>query len=277
VPFVELNPDQRREALSACILFFAIVVGFSLLVDVGRDLEPSPSSIALQRTTDFLEMWSVGVAGLASEWLAYRSWLRLGLTRVGPAKYIGFATLAPIVCCSVVYLIAWATGLAGFRGAPVLLHGVAAAVVYAPLRLVAALGEEIGWRGALTPNLSAMVGPRSAGVVCGFAWAIWHYADILFFGYNAGTPAVYEIGCFTVSLIGVSVFLAWIRLASESVWPSTIFHGVSNSVVSSVFERATLGNAKTEYFTGEFGLGLAIAGIVLGVIGWRNLAAFRSR
>jgi len=258
--------------MKACALFFAIVIALSLLSDLGRELEGSSSTVALQRTTDFLEMWSVGLAGLASEWLAYRSWRRLGLARIGPARYLSFGTLAPIVCWSSVYVIAWTAGLGSFRGIPVLLHGVAAAGAYAPLRFAAAVGEEIGWRGALTPNLGALIGPRSAGLACGFAWAAWHYADILFFGYNVGTPAAYEIGCFTVSLVGTSVFLAWIRLASASVWPSTIFHGVSNSIVYSVFERATLGDSRTELFTGEFGAGLAAAGVVLGVIGWRNLA-----
>ncbi len=134
-----------------------------------------------------------------------------------------------------------------------------------------ASGEEIGWRGAFTPNLATLIGPGRAGLACGLAWAAWHYGDILLFGYNVGTPWPYAIGCFTISLIGLSVYLTWLRHASRSVWPPALFHGVHNSVIYGLFDRSTERGPEAALLTTEFGAGLALAAALLGLAGWRAL------
>jgi membrane protease YdiL (CAAX protease family) len=45
---------------------------------------------------------------------------------------------------------------------------------------LAALGEELGWRGFALPRLQSRIGPLSASLVIGVIWAAWHlpyYAD----------------------------------------------------------------------------------------------------
>ena len=220
--------------------------------------------------TDLARIWSVGIAGLVAEIATKGSLKDLGLSTLG----VGFFLLAagiPLLYCAAIYVPCWLLQIAVFKGAPTLLHGVAASLLHAPWRIVTALGEEIGWRGSATPNLAKATSARTAGLVCGVAWAAWHVGDILFFGYNVGTPAVYAIACFTCLVVGASLFLAWLRLASGSVWPPTLFHAAHNAFVYDLFQRTTVENPQSALFVSEFGLGMAAAGVALGVFGWRRL------
>ncbi len=83
----------------------------------------------------------------------------------------------------------------------------------------------------------------------------------------------YALALFSVSLIGLGVFLTWLRLASKSLWPPVVFHGLHNSLIWGVFEAATQNGKFTVYFTTEFGLGLSLAATVIGYMCWANRAA----
>jgi membrane protease YdiL (CAAX protease family) len=183
-----------------------------------------------------------------------------------PLRYLGYALLVPAVYCAAIYLPVWLSGVGTFRGAAVLLHGIGASAFYLPCAFFLALGEEIGWRGVLTPNLAKIAGPVRAGLATGAVWALWHYLDILYFGYNENTPAPYAIACFSISVIGLALFLAWLRLASGSIWPPALFHAAHNMIIHGVFDRATAPNGLTAYLTTEFGAGLAITSTMLGLV-----------
>jgi membrane protease YdiL (CAAX protease family) len=139
------------------------------------------------------------------------------------------------------------------------------------LRLLVAAGEEFGWRGVLVPNLARTTGLNHVAFLPGAIWAFWHYPDILFFNYNVGTPMVFTVTCFSISLIGLGTFLSWLRLASNNIWPAVVFHGVHNSVLVGVFDRVTEVNDVTVYITTEFGAGLSIAGALIGYLFWSKL------
>ena len=77
------------------------------------------------------------------------------------------------------------------------------------------------------------------------------------------------IDLLSLMLIGQGVFLSWLRLASGSVWPAAVFHGVHNVLTYSVFDRVT--GADALYVTTEYGAGLAITGAVIGYLFWPRL------
>jgi len=45
--------------------------------------------------------------------------------------------------------------------------------------LATALGEEIGWRGFLVPELFKTMGFTSAALFSGVVWACWHYPLVI--------------------------------------------------------------------------------------------------
>jgi membrane protease YdiL (CAAX protease family) len=134
--------------------------------------------------------------------------------------------------------------------------------------LFAALGEEIGWRGLLLPELAKGYDFTRAALISGVIWAIYHYPAILFADYHSDAPLWFVLPMFTISVVSVSCILAWLRLKSGSVWTAAILHASHNLFVQSVFDPMTLDFGLTPYLTTEFGAGLAIAYVLLAFYYW---------
>jgi uncharacterized protein len=125
-------------------------------------------------------------------------------------------------------------------------------------KLARALGEEIGWRGFLVPELSKVVSFPMIGFISGLMWAAYHYPILIYADYNAGTPVWYGLGCFTVMVIADSFILAWLVLRSGSLWPAAIFHASHNLFIQSICTPLTHDTGPTKYIIDEFGIGLVI-------------------
>ncbi|MEZ5332692.1 MAG: hypothetical protein R2991_11700 [Thermoanaerobaculia bacterium] len=89
---------------------------------------------------------------------------------------------------------------------------------------------------------------------------------ILWAGYLRRTPAPYAVACFTVMVVGISFLFAHLRLASASVWPAMLLHASHNQWIQGFFDKATVDTGPTPYWIGEFGAGLALAGIVVALL-----------
>lgn len=108
-------------------------------------------------------------------------------------------------------------------------YGIAMGVV----QFFVALGEELGWRGYLTPKLQEVMGMPGAMVLSGIIWGLWHTPMILLYGLNYGTehPVLGMLAmCF--SCFGMGNILTLITMKSDSIYPAAIAHGVWDSVVS---------------------------------------------
>lgn len=68
----------------------------------------------------------------------------------------------------------------------------------------------------------------------------------------------------------MAVMLAWLRLRSDSVWPAAVYHGAHNLLIQGIFDRSTIDTGRTKWITTEFGIGLTIASIVMGIYFWRR-------
>jgi membrane protease YdiL (CAAX protease family) len=125
--------------------------------------------------------------------------------------------------------------------------GMAASVAHA-------LGEEIGWRGFLSPRMTAAFGFVTGAVMTGIIWTSWHLPILLFADYNSGTPWWFGMSCFAVMVISMSIIMAWLRRASGSLWTGAIFHASHNLFVQSFFTPATSARGNvTPYAIDEFG------------------------
>lgn len=109
------------------------------------------------------------------------------------------------------------------------------AMLLAPLlNSFATFGEEFGWRGYLQPKLMPL-GGRKTMILMGIIWGVWHWPIILM-GHNYGLdyPGAPFLGplamvwfCFVVG-----VFLGWVTLKGNSVWPAVIGHAAINGIAS---------------------------------------------
>jgi len=96
-----------------------------------------------------------------------------------------------------------------------------------------ALGEEIGWRGYLLPNLLKAMSQRKAILTHGFLWGLAH-APLIYFGFNYGSN--YWGAPWSGMLMMILVCIVWgtwlarITLQSKSIIPSAIAHGAGNVI-----------------------------------------------
>ena len=221
-------------------------------------------------------MWSPGLAALATKRI-FREPISDLPWKWGGARYAWLAYLVPVAYALPVYLVAWLTPLGGFLepdflkrtatqlGWPGLSPSVTLILfigLTATLGLVGktsrALGEEIGWRGFLVPELNKVVGFTGVSLISGLMWAAYHFPVLLFGDYNKGAPAWYSLTCFTLMVVADSFILAWLTLRSNSLWPAAIFHGSHNLFIQSIFTPLTRDTGRTNYVIDEFGIGLVI-------------------
>ncbi len=212
-------------------------------------------------------MWCPGVAAILTRLITQRNLRGMGWIPRTPG-ILGFAYILPVLYAAPVYLIAWGSGLGGFvAGKWVVEPGLTPitgllllASLGALTGLVSASGEEIGWRGLLVPELAKVTSLRNTAIISGVIWALWHMPLMIGANYHGeGTPIAYSLLCFAAMVVALSFVMAWITLKSRSFWPAALLHASHNLFVQAVFDGATIENESTNWWTGEFGAGLAIA------------------
>ncbi|HXF49184.1 MAG TPA: type II CAAX endopeptidase family protein [Verrucomicrobiae bacterium] len=277
--------ESNREAWKRILIFLLLNFGLSAVFNY---LIISSGSFRTGRGMYVLGvMWCPGVAALITCKLCGKSIAELGW-RWGKTKYQVASYLIPFGYALVAYLAVWLSGLGGFYNPEFVQSAVrdfhwgklpAGLVLFLTVFLTgtlgiirstgSALGEEIGWRGFLVPELAKVTSFTNTALISGAVWAVWHYPALLFADYNAGTPAWYGVGCFTIMVIGMSFIFAWMRLKSGSLWTAAFLHASHNLFVQAIFTPLTTDTGKTKYFIDEFGAALAIVSVVVGYIFWR--------
>jgi len=89
---------------------------------------------------------------------------------------------------------------------------------------------------------------------------------------RADTPLWFNLFFFTVSLVGISFPLTWLRLKSGSMWPAVIMHASHNLFFQAVFAPLKADTGLTAYVGGEFGAGLALMALPAAWYFWRKRA-----
>lgn len=109
-----------------------------------------------------------------------------------------------------------------------------AAMTYAPfLNAVFALGEEAGWRGFLTPRLTARFGRVRGLLLSGAIWGVWHWPVIVFAGYEYGlaywgAPVLGPL-LFCVITTALGILLSLLVEKTGSIWAPALAHGAFNA------------------------------------------------
>lgn len=109
----------------------------------------------------------------------------------------------------------------------VLFQGLFAGIT---INAVAALGEELGWRGFLLNQFKEMSFIKAA-LIIGFIWGIWH-APLILMGHNY--PQHPQLGVFMMVLLCMfwTPFYLYITIKAKSVIAAAIMHGTMNATVS---------------------------------------------
>ncbi len=237
-----------------------------------------------------LLMWTPGLSGIITQ-LFYEHSLRGMGWKPGKVKYLLLAYFIPLLYCLVVYGLTWLSGLGLFPSAEfveslklaygsqmpdallILVYVAVAGTLGMLGSLLSAVGEEIGWRGLFVPELAKLTSFQKTSLISGAVWAAWHLPLILFSDYNLpGVPKWYAAVMFIIMVMGISFIFAWLRLKSGSLWTAALLHASHNLFVQGVFTPLTQRIAVTPYIIDEFGVGLALAAVVLAVIFWRKSA-----
>ena len=234
-------------------------------------------------------MWCPALAALVTCRVLGRS-VRSLAWRWPEWKYIAIAYFVPLAYAGIAYSAVWGLRLGGWnrdlvslvverfglRGMPAwgafvlwLLFTATATLI---MRIATALGEEIGWRGFLVPELAKQMSFTKLSVLSGIIWAAWHAPLLLFADYNAGTNRWYAMTCFAVMIVSSSFIFAWLRLKSGSLWPAAVLHASHNLFVQTVFDGMMRNTGKTLWYTTEFGVGLALVTTCFAAYFWTRRA-----
>jgi membrane protease YdiL (CAAX protease family) len=168
------------------------------------------------------------------KWYLLAWWSPAALTAVGAALY--FVLFPGRFDPGMGFLAAQTEALGSPMPAGTLvLIQTAAALLYAPfINMLVAVGEEVGWRGYLTPALTERFGKRKALLLSGVIWGMFHWPIILLSGYEYGTG---YWGAPWLGLIVMLVFttaygilLSWLYEKTGSIWSCALCHGALNAV-----------------------------------------------
>ena len=222
----------------------------------------------------FALMWCPGVSAIMTRLVFQHSLRGEGLGwRRETTRWAVLAYLLPLGYAIIAYGLVWIAGLGGVDLGRFRVAVWYFLVVGSLTNILAATGEELGWRGFLVPTLFRTMSFGPTALVSGAIWAAWHVPLIVFADYNGGTPGWYSVLCFAVMVVALGVPFAWLRLRSGSVWPAAILHASHNLFVQGFFDRVTVNTGPTRWLTGEFGAALALAIVATAWLFWRARGA----
>lgn len=230
-----------------------------------------------------------GVSAILTKLIFDRSLKGLGW-KPGPAKWLGLGYLLPILYGAVIYGIVWIVGLGGFttdevaemvgtgmgmadapRWQVVAVYTLfLATIVYLRSGLLSSLGEELGWRGFLFPELHRMTSFTTASLISGVVWALYHLPLILFSDYHSSAPIAFTVVVFFISTVAHTFVNNWLRVRSGSVWPAVLLHTSHNVFINNVYDPLMARYQLTDFFVTEFGLGMLVINVLMALYVWAH-------
>ena len=227
-------------------------------------------------------MWGPGIAAIVTTLVVQKKPFRsLNLNRLGPKRYYLWAWFLPPLLVIIGGLLSLLFGLAKLdmnftmirdvmASAPnadaipayaVVAIQIAFAVLLAPfINVLFALGEELGWRGFLLPNLMPL-GQWKAILLSGVIWGIWH-APAVVQGLNYPGYPVAGVFMMIVFCVLLGTIFSWLYLNTKSPWVAALAHGAIN---------ATAGIPVLFFLPG---FNMAFAGTIATPIAWIGMALF---
>lgn len=275
-----------KQSTRKIVMFLIIVFGLSgivygsMVASGGRDAT-GPMGILLN--------WAPGIAAIITALITQRNLRGFGWGW-GKSRYHLLAWAVPVGIFTLTYALIWLTGLGGFYDEThvakvaedmglvdqspyvvILLLFVAGLTITLLVNALFSIGEEIGWRGWLVPQLANRYTFTYTALISGIIWVVFHYPLFLFLGEAKSTiPLWYQLLNITIQGMAISVIVAWLRLKSGSLWPALWLHATTNSLQQTFFEPLTFDTGLTAYISDWTGGALTITWVVVAYLFWRK-------
>jgi len=277
----EKLPVLNRKALTTFLVLAFGLAWTLFLVPLAFGAPGSTTHQTASLVCWSLAMWAPGVAAiLASRQSAGGSVAALHLRRLGERKAYLWAWLLPPVLAVIAGLFTWlfqlgkldlsfpliraamANAPGGESVSPALVVGIQAAVALTVGPLINALlglGEELGWRGFLLPQLLGL-GQMRAMLISGLVWGIWH-APVILQGHNYPNDPLLGMLFMCIFCVLIGIIFSWLYLRTQSPWAPALAHGSLNA--SAGLPLLFL-----------MGVNLTFGGTLASLVGWIPIALF---
>jgi membrane protease YdiL (CAAX protease family) len=247
-----------------------IFLGLTLFLSTLFYIPIIDTNVGMQTPLILGLMWCPGIAAILTSLICYKSVKGLGW-HWGKTRWQLISYFLPFVYAGVVYGCVWVFGLGKVDVTSLSSMNTISSIIYfialATIGTgIAALGEEIGWRGFLVPEMAKNLDWIRVSLFSGAIWVLWHTPLILFSDYHSYTPVWFGWLCFTVMTMGINFAYTWFRLKSGSLWTGVLLHSGHYFIIQNMLDHLTISTGKTFYYTTEFGIGLAVAGIIVAII-----------
>ncbi|MCR5227847.1 MAG: CPBP family intramembrane metalloprotease [Eubacterium sp.] len=104
------------------------------------------------------------------------------------------------------------------------------------INMLTGIGEEVGWRGFLYPELMKNMSRVKAWLLGGIIWAAFHFPAMIFGGYEYGKnyigAPVLGLVSFSIACIAVGIMHEIIYDKTKCIWYPALFHGAINGVTT---------------------------------------------
>lgn len=277
----QIAPDRKSSWITIAT-FVGVLCGLSSMAHVGI-VALNPASIYVGAL-----MWCPAMAAFITLKIRGR-----GLDSLpwqwGKWSYNWQGYFLPLLYVTVAYVLVWTLGFGGAPNSDTITEwseelGLGLVSPWVAITVMAALlvtvqfikslgsvvGEEIGWRGFLIWELRKVLPFEGVALVSGLLWAIWHFPIIIAYG---GGDIAFQLGCFTLMIVSMSVIMTYYTFISMSVWPAVFFHASHNILIQKIFTPLTEQNGSTIYWTDEYGLMIPITATCLALYYWRKAKA----
>lgn len=129
---------------------------------------------------------------------------------------------------------------------------------YTFLAVFMGLGEEIGWRGFLFPELKKKLGRTKGVLLGGVIHGVWHFPLMLLMGYEYGTDYIgaplLGLFAFCIFTVTTGIISDYLYERSRSIWLPALFHGAVNSTFNPNLLRGTEHAERTIFGPVDIGL-----------------------
>jgi len=276
-----MNNNLNHFSSKKIITFLLLTFGITALFDISSILLKVSGDAELTFVT--AAMWSPAIAVFLTKWI-YKENIRDLNWKWPKTKYILLSFAIPILYSLVTYLIIWTAGWGSFYNKEFVkevaaTYGISALspslIIFIFILMKGtfgvfrscstALGEEIGWRGFLTPELFNKYGYIKTSLIIGIIWSFWHYTSLIFGNYNNETPFWYGLICFTTFIIAATFIFTWFTIKSGSMFPAMILHATHNLYIQRIFTPLTHTNVSSPWYIDEFGIVLQVVTIMFAI------------